>query len=88
METGEVRRRRTGAGWESLTERERAVATLAGEALTNWQIARRLCISPHTVNFHLRQVFRKLGIASRVSLAWYLTGPAELGGTRGVHSGP
>lgn len=56
-------------GWASLTERERAVALLAGHALTNQQIAHRLRISPHTVNFHLRQIFRKLSIDSRVSLA-------------------
>jgi DNA-binding CsgD family transcriptional regulator len=57
-----------GSDW-ALTERERAVALLAGRALTNQQIANRLRISPHTVNFHLRQIFRKLGIDSRVSLA-------------------
>ncbi|MDQ7905663.1 helix-turn-helix transcriptional regulator [Phytohabitans sp. ZYX-F-186] len=55
--------------WASLTDRERAVACLAGQALTNQQIARRLKISPHTVNFHLRRIFQKLGIDSRVSLA-------------------
>jgi DNA-binding CsgD family transcriptional regulator len=48
------------------------VALLAGQALTNGQIARRLNISPHTVNFHLRHIFRKLGIHSRVSLAGLL----------------
>jgi len=58
-----------GSGWARLTDRERTVARLAGYALTNQQIANRLRISPHTVNFHLRQVFRKLGIDSRVSLA-------------------
>ena len=56
-------------GWDRLTGREKAVARLAGQALTNLQIARRLGISPHTVNFHLRQIFRKLEITSRVSLA-------------------
>ena len=55
--------------WLDLTERERAVAYLAGRALTNQQIANRLGISAHTVNFHLRHIFRKLGIASRVHLA-------------------
>lgn len=58
-----------GIGWDDLTERERAVAVLAGRALTNQQIAHRLFISPHTVNFHLRRIFRKLAIDSRVSLA-------------------
>ena len=51
-----------------LSVRERQVALLAGEALTNRQIATRLGVSPHTVNFHLRQIFQKLGIASRVEL--------------------
>jgi DNA-binding CsgD family transcriptional regulator len=51
-------------GWEQLTERERMVARMAGQ-----QIARRLQITTHTVNFHLRQIFRKLHISSRVSLA-------------------
>ncbi|WP_441221748.1 response regulator transcription factor [Phytohabitans sp. LJ34] len=55
--------------WTCLTERERTVARLAGHALTNQQIANRLRISPHTVNFHMRQVFKKLAIDSRVSLA-------------------
>lgn len=58
-----------GSRWTCLTEREQAVACLAGRALTNQQIANRLRISPHTVNFHMRQVFKKLSIDSRVSLA-------------------
>ena len=37
--------------------------------LTNQQIANRLHISPHTVNFHLRRIYRKLAIGSRVHLA-------------------
>ncbi|GAA0723989.1 helix-turn-helix transcriptional regulator [Dactylosporangium roseum] len=64
-------------GWDRLSDREQAVARLAGQALTNRQIARRLGISAHTVNYHLRQIFRKLAIGSRVSLAAY----AKLPGT-------
>lgn len=56
------------ADWGLLSRREAEVAELVGLALTNRQIASRLGRSPHTVNFHLRQVFRKLGIASRVEL--------------------
>ncbi|GAA2396099.1 helix-turn-helix transcriptional regulator [Dactylosporangium salmoneum] len=56
-------------GWARLTSQEAAVATLAGRALTNQQIAHRLHISTHTVNYHLRQIFRKLEIDSRVRLA-------------------
>jgi DNA-binding CsgD family transcriptional regulator len=59
---------RDTAGWNGLTARQRAVATLAGQAMTNQQIANRLRISPHTVNYHLRQIFKKLRIGSRVSL--------------------
>jgi DNA-binding CsgD family transcriptional regulator len=55
-----------------LTERELEVAQLVGEALTNKQIAGRLAMSPHTVNFHLRQIYRKLGTSSRVRLACYM----------------
>jgi len=64
--------------WVRLTERERAVARLAAEAMTNQQIAHRLGITTHTVNFHLRQIFVKLGIFSRVSLA-RLVEPREPG---------
>ena len=55
--------------WDSLTKRERIVARLIGQALTNQQIASRIRVSPHTVNYHLRQIYRKLGINSRVELA-------------------
>jgi len=56
-------------GWTRLSLTQRAVAQLVSQALTNQQIARRLFLSPHTVNYHLRQIFRKLGINSRVELA-------------------
>ena len=55
-------------GWESLTPTELSVATLVAEGLTNRQVAAKLYLSPHTVGFHLRQVFRKLEISSRVEL--------------------
>ncbi|WP_305784005.1 helix-turn-helix transcriptional regulator [Symbioplanes lichenis] len=61
--------REEAAGWASLSPRERQIAILAGQALTNQQIATRVGRSPHTVNFHLRQIFHKLGIVSRVELA-------------------
>jgi DNA-binding CsgD family transcriptional regulator len=56
------------AGWESLTESERRVADLVAEGLTNRQVAERAFLSRHTVDFHLRQAFRKLHISSRVEL--------------------
>ncbi len=47
------------------------MAELVRQALTDQQIANRLGISPHTVNYHLRQIYRKLAIHSRVSLATF-----------------
>jgi DNA-binding CsgD family transcriptional regulator len=57
------------SGWDSLTGTERSVAELVAQGRTNPQVADQMFISPHTVKFHLRQVFRKLGIGSRVELA-------------------
>jgi transcriptional regulator of acetoin/glycerol metabolism/DNA-binding CsgD family transcriptional regulator len=55
-------------GWESLTPTERSVAAVVAEGTTNREAAARLFLSPHTVDYHLRQIFRKLGIGSRVEL--------------------
>ena len=60
---------RPTGGWAGLTDIEQATARLVAEGLTNQQIADQLFISTHTVAFHLRQMFRKLDISSRVDLA-------------------
>jgi DNA-binding CsgD family transcriptional regulator len=57
------------SGWAAMTAAELAVARLVAEGLTNREVADRLFVSPHTVNSHLRHVFSKLGINSRVELA-------------------
>jgi DNA-binding CsgD family transcriptional regulator len=57
------------SGWAALTSSELIVARLVAEGLTNREVAERLFVSPHTVNSHLRHVFSKLGINSRVELA-------------------
>jgi DNA-binding CsgD family transcriptional regulator len=57
------------SGWATMTALELAVARLVARGLTNREVAERLFISPHTVNSHLRHVFSKLGIDSRVELA-------------------
>ena len=62
-------RRGPTKGWASLTPTERTVSLLVAEGLTNGAVARRLYISPHTVNSHLRHVFAKLGVSNRVALA-------------------
>ena len=61
-------RNRPAHGWASLTATERAVSLLVAEGLTNGAVAKRLYISPHTVNTHLRHVFAKLGVSNRVAL--------------------
>ncbi|MQY02110.1 LuxR family transcriptional regulator [Actinomadura macrotermitis] len=62
------RRARPETGWASLTESEQKIAELAAQGLTNRQIAERLFLSVHTIAFHLRHVFRKLEVGSRVEL--------------------
>jgi DNA-binding CsgD family transcriptional regulator len=62
-------RNRTRHGWSSLTVAERRVAEVVAEGLTNVEAAHRLFLSRHTVDFHLRQIFRKLEVRSRVELA-------------------
>jgi DNA-binding CsgD family transcriptional regulator len=62
-------RSRPTTGWGSLTDTERAVSQLVAEGLTNAAVARRLYMSPHTVNTHLRHIFAKLGVPNRVALA-------------------
>ncbi|MFD2353767.1 LuxR C-terminal-related transcriptional regulator [Nonomuraea ferruginea] len=59
---------RPASGWDSLTETEDAVALLAVDGHTNRQIAEQMFLSVHTVAFHLRHVYRKLNIGSRVEL--------------------
>lgn len=62
-------RHRPVTGWGSLTPSEQRVVRLASEGLTNRQIGDRLYISSLTVGSHLRSVYRKLGINTRVRLA-------------------
>ncbi len=60
--------KRPSSGWAALTDAEKAVANLAAQGSTNREIADKLFISPHTVNTHLRHVFDKLGVNSRMHL--------------------
>ncbi|MET8976366.1 LuxR C-terminal-related transcriptional regulator [Streptomyces sp. NPDC004539] len=64
-----------------LTRGEYDVARLVAQGMTNVQVARVLSLSPHTVAFHLRKVFRKLTVSSRVELAhmWGARTSAESG---------
>ncbi|HEV7526827.1 MAG TPA: LuxR C-terminal-related transcriptional regulator [Acidimicrobiia bacterium] len=66
-----ARNHRPVEGWDSLTNGERRVVELVAEGLTNRQAAERASLSRHTVDFHLRQAFRKLNVGSRVELTRY-----------------
>ena len=62
--------RRSGAsGLESLTARELEIARLVVDRQTNTQIAAALFLSKKTVETHLRNIFGKVGVSSRVELA-------------------
>jgi NADPH-dependent 2,4-dienoyl-CoA reductase/sulfur reductase-like enzyme len=65
---GPAGRSTDASGWDALTPRELQVVELVTLGATNQQAARRLHVSPHTVNAHLRHVFAKLGVSSRVEL--------------------
>jgi DNA-binding CsgD family transcriptional regulator len=60
----------------NLTAQERQIARLARDGVSNPEISTRLSLSPRTVEWHLRNVFTKLGIRSRRELANALDGPA------------
>jgi DNA-binding CsgD family transcriptional regulator len=66
--TGETARRRDISPLAELTPQELQVARLVGEGATNKAVAAQLFVSPKTVEYHLRKVFAKLGIASRSEL--------------------
>ena len=56
-------------GWASLTDAELKIADLVAQGLTNQEAASRLFVSRHTVDFHLRSIYRKMNVHSRVQLA-------------------
>ncbi|MCU1450512.1 MAG: modulated sigma54 specific transcriptional regulator, Fis family [Acidimicrobiales bacterium] len=55
-------------GWDSITETEATVIECVARGLTNRKVGEQLFMSRHTVDFHLRSVFRKLDVSSRVDL--------------------
>jgi DNA-binding CsgD family transcriptional regulator len=68
LATGETVRKRTVETLDDLTPQEAQIARLAADGQTNPEIGAQLFLSPRTVEWHLRKVFGKLGIASRREL--------------------
>ena len=68
LATGETVRQRTVDTLTDLTSQEAQIAKLARDGRTNQEIGSKLFISPHTVEWHLGNVFTKLGITSRSQL--------------------
>src|SRR5262249_27118951 len=77
LATGARPRRIAVSGIESLTPSERRVAEMAAEGPTNREIAQALFVTSKTVEVHLSNAYRKLGIASRSQLAAVLAGQRD-----------
>jgi DNA-binding CsgD family transcriptional regulator len=71
---------RATSGWESLTETEHKVVALVAQRLSNPEVAERLFISRHTVESHLKHIYRKLGLSSRLELAALADQRSTVGG--------
>lgn len=68
LATGATVRKRHTETRDDLTAQERQIARLARDGLSNPEIGARLFLSPRTVEWHLKKVFAKLGIRSRMGL--------------------
>ena len=66
---GETARRRDPSTIDELTPQELQIARFVAQGMANKEVAAQLFLSPRTIDFHLRNVFSKLGIKSRTQLA-------------------
>jgi DNA-binding CsgD family transcriptional regulator len=66
--SGQTARTRDPSTLEQLTPQEIQIASLANQGLSNQEIAARMFLSRHTVGYHLRNIYAKLGVATRAQL--------------------
>jgi DNA-binding CsgD family transcriptional regulator len=74
LATGETVRKRTATTHDELTPQEAQIARLARAGLSNREIGAQLFLSARTIEWHLRNIFTKLGITSRRQLPQTLPG--------------
>jgi DNA-binding NarL/FixJ family response regulator len=67
--SGETARSSDPSTIDQLTPQELQIIRLVSEGLSNKEVAAQLFLSPRTIDYHLRNVFAKLGIRSRTQLA-------------------
>jgi DNA-binding NarL/FixJ family response regulator len=67
--SGERARQRDQHALPQLTAQELQVARFVAQGLSNRDVAAQLFVSPRTIDFHLRNVFTKVGVSSRTQLA-------------------
>ncbi len=75
--TGERLGRRQARTGEELTAQELQVALQAADGKTNKEVGAALFLSPKTVDFHLRRVYRKLDVRTRAELVKHFAGAAR-----------
>ncbi|HTL41002.1 MAG TPA: helix-turn-helix transcriptional regulator [Pseudolysinimonas sp.] len=68
-------------GWQGLSAREREVAVLLAEGLTNVEIAKALFLSSHTVRMHTSRILHAFGVPTRAGVAIALASPDPPGAT-------
>jgi ATP/maltotriose-dependent transcriptional regulator MalT len=75
--SGETARKRDPSTIDQLTSQELQIARFVAQGLANKEVAAQLFLSPRTIDYHLRNVFAKLGIKSRIQLVGFPLGDEE-----------